>query len=660
MTFGIRITILGTAFLVLFSLLGLRLWSVQVAQGARISEEADALAWVELPIPAPRGDIYARNGTQLVTSQMVPQVVVDRTFISDEERETVVQRLAGALGMNPGDLDAMYEEAGINGRFVVESEEISVDPNLAYALNEQLADVPGVSIENLPQRVYLDVSQMAHVLGYLGLPDQSDLDERPGLNPTAKIGKLGVERAYDEYLQGEPGQRSYRVQAGSIIEQRDPVPPVQGDSLTLTLESELQQTLEGALASGVELSNEYKTAVTRNTGEEFQTETSRAAGVVVDITTGEVMAMASYPSFDPNSFVDGIDAATFERLNQQKAFNNLASAGLFPPASTFKLITAAAFIEEDLPLPTDGTEGVDFENEMVHCDGVLQLDDLADGSPQEFTDWYYPGNKGWLNIDGAIEHSCNIFFWSTALGIHRAFRDSEEYTVLQDWARSVGYGEATGIDLPGDPEGIVPTPQLFQEWREYQLENPDEPPRLDASRLESENPWVGGDLMNMAIGQGYLTATPLQVALSYGALTTGELVKPYVVSEVTDADGEVVYQGETEVRSEVDISRSTSRRLLTDLNRVVTTGTAQSAFVDFGPGLDQIAGKTGTGQSIATADNHAWFVGITPVSNPKYVVAVVIEEGGSGGAVAAPVGRHILQALVGNEPTPIVQGAAED
>ncbi len=660
MRFGVRITILGAAFLAMFSLLGLRLWSVQVAQGAQISEEAEALAWIEVPVPAPRGDIFDRNGVQLVTSQMVPQIVVDRTFISDQERDLVVQRLAGALGMDPGKLDAMYEKAGINGRFVVESEEVGVDANLAYALNEQLADLPGISVENQPQRVYLDVSQMAHVLGYLGLPDQADLEERSEVDPSARIGKLGVERAYDEYLQGDPGHRSYRVRSGSIVEQKEPVPPVPGDSVELTLDSALQNMVESALADGVELSNEYKTSVTRNTGETFNNETTRAAGVVVDITSGEVLAMASHPSFDPNSFVDGIDPATFETLNEQKAFNNLASSGLFPPSSTFKLITAAAFIEEDLPLPTDGTEGVDFENELVHCDGVLQLDELADGSPQEFTDWYYPANKGWLNIDDAIEQSCNIFFWSTALGVHRAFRDSEEYTVLQDWARSVGYGEMTGIDLTGDPEGIVPTPELFVEWREYQLENPDEPPRLDASRLQTENPWVGGDLMNMAIGQGSLTATPLQVAMSYGAIATGKLVTPYVVSEVTDADGGAVYAAETNIRSEVDLSPATRRRLLEDLNRVVTTGTAQQAFSDFGPGLEQIGGKTGTGQTIQAADNHAWFVGVTPINNPKYVVAVIIEEGGSGGAVAAPVARHIMQAVVGNEPTPIVQGAAED
>jgi penicillin-binding protein 2 len=236
--------------------------------------------------------------------------------------------------------------------------------------------------------------------------------------------------------------------------------------------------------------------------------------------------------------------------------------------------------------------------------------------------------------------------------------------VLQDWARELGYGEPTGIDLANEAAGIVPTRELFEEWAAHQLENPDEPPRLDPSRLNPElaSPFFGGDLMDFAIGQGAFTATPLQAAVSYSILANGGTVmEPRVVDKIVDANGEVIEDLESEVIRTVALSDSTRQQLLTDLNKVVTTGTAQAAFATFGPGLERIGGKTGTGETTATKDNHAWFIGVAPIDDPQYVVAVIIEEGGSGGGIAAPVARHILQYLMGNPPTPIVDiGARTD
>jgi cell division protein FtsI/penicillin-binding protein 2 len=178
---------------------------------------------------------------------------------------------------------------------------------------------------------------------------------------------------------------------------------------------------------------------------------------------------------------------------------------------------------------------------------------------------------------------------------------------------------------------------------------------------ELASPWFGGDLMDFAIGQGAFTSTPLQVAVSYSILANGGTVmEPRVVDRIVDANGEVVENVESPVVREVAISDLTHAELLADLNSVVTSGTAAAAFTNFGPGLERIGGKTGTGQTIKTRDNHAWFVGVAPIDDPQYVVAVIIEEGGSGGAVAAPVGRHILQYLMGNPTTPITRGEVAD
>ncbi len=653
MKFALRLTTIGVVFIAMFSVIGLRLWFVQVAQGPQIAQAAEDATWIGKSSYAPRGDIYDRNGTLLATSRMVPAVMVDRTFVQPDQQAQLVQDLASIVGIDPVELNAMYEEAGINGRFQV----ATVSNETAYAINEALDELPGVEVAKVPERVYLSGPTLAHVIGHLGLPELSDLEARPELDRNVRIGKLGVERVYDELLQGTSGYLEYRVRRGEIIEQKTPVAPVAGSSVVLNLDLELQEEVEMALEEGVALSNEVKSE-SRDRDEEVFSETQRAAAVVLDVDTFDVLALASYPDFDPQLFVAGIDEETFEGLNETRAFNNLAVSGLYPPASTFKAITYTAKLEEDLPFPEDG-EGVD--GERIHCDGTLGgLGELADGSARVKHDWYNPRNLGWLDIHGAFENSCNIYFWNVALGTHLEYQGTSRENILQDWAGRLGYGKETGIDLASEASGIVPTRQLFEEWKTFQLENPDQPPRLEPSRLELASPWLGGDLMDFAIGQGAFTATPLQVAKSYAVLVNGgRVMEPRVVKEIIDSEGDVT-PVDRPAATTVDIDSETRASLLADLGSVVNSGTASAAFSNFGDDVENVGGKTGTAQQSATRDNHAWFVGVAPLDNPKYVVAVLIDEGGSGGQVAAPVARQILQYLMGNELTPIVEGEEAD
>lgn len=651
MKFALRLSILGMAFIAMFSVIGLRLWFVQVAEGPAIAQAAEQQTWLTKTAHAPRGDIRDRNGHLLVTSRLTPAVFIDRTFVQPDDQEVLIQRLSALLAMDPADLTHLYDEAGINGRFEV----ATIDNEVAHQISEQLGTLPGVEIVNVPERVYLSGDTLAHVIGHLGLPDQTDLDERPGLDPTARIGKLGVEKSYDDVLQGKSGTVEYRVRLGEIIEQQPAVDPVPGNSIILTTDSDLQQVVELALEEGIRLSNEVKAAAPED--EEFFSETKRAAAVVLDPQTFEVLALASVPDFDPQLLASGIDPDTFQELNDSLAFNNLAVSGQFAPASTFKAITYTAFLEEGLPLPEE-TDFIDPVAKEVNCDGEWVFT-LQDGSPQRKFDWYYPQTLGWLDLHGALENSCNKFFWSIGLG---AWQDQQK-TVLQEWAMDLGYGSATGIDLGSEAAGIVPTPELFEEWAEYQRENPDEPPRLDADRLDPTlvSPFFGGDLMDFAIGQGAFTATPLQAAVSYAILANGgNVMEPRVVDRIISPDGELVEDVSSEVVRTVPISDATRQQLLTDLNKVVTTGTAAAAFESFGPGLELIGGKTGTTQVSQTRDDHAWFIGVAPIDDPQFVVVVVVEEGGSGGAIAAPVARHILQHLMNNEPTEIIAGAKTD
>lgn len=655
MKFAVRLSILGLVFVALFSILGLRLWFVQVAEGPAIARAAEEQTWISKTSHAPRGEIYDREGRLLATSRLVPAVVIDRTFVQPDDRVDLIQRLSALLAMPASEIDAMYEHAGINGRFEV----ATVDNDVAYQVTEQLDRLPGVEIAKVPERVYLSGPTLAHVIGHLGLPNETDLEENPNLDPTLRIGKLGVEKVYDDFLQGTSGVLEYRVRRGEIIDQGPATEPEPGNSIQLTLDLELQQLVELALEDGIALSNSQK-EMDRLEGEEVFSETERAAAVVLDAKTFEIRALASIPDFDPQLFVTGIDGDTFAALNEARAFNNLAVSGVYPPASTFKAITYTVFEEENLPL-WDDVEGVDASNETVECDGELVLPNtLADGSPQVKRDWYYPGNRGTKDIHGALEMSCNIFFWNIGLGTWHFYKDKAKETILQDWAKSLGYGSETGVDLANEAEGVVPTRELFEQWAEIQREDPDVR-LLDESRLELASPFLGGDLMDFAIGQGAFLATPLQVAVSYAGLVNGGTVmQPRVVDRIIDRSGDVVQEMDSEIVREVPISEETRVALLRDLNRVVTSGTASSAFEDFGEGLERVGGKTGTGQSSANRDNHAWFVGVAPIDDPQYVVAVVIEEGGSGGGIAAPVARRIMQVLMGNDPTPIDFGQEAD
>lgn len=637
----------------LFSILGLRLWFVQVAEGASIAEEVQELTWATRTFEAPRGDMFDRTGELVVTSRYVPGVEVDRTFVPSRQRENLVQQLSAVLGVPAGEIDSLYEAAGTNGRFTIGA----VSTRTAYELGSRLDGFPGVEIIKIPERVYLTGPDMAHVVGHLGLPTPDDIEADPDLDPTVRIGQLGVESVYDEYLSGIAGVTEYRVAGGEVVETRIDTEPTQGQDVYLSLDLELQELVSRALVAGVELANEVKAADQAN-GNEVFSEAERGAAIVLDVNTGEVLALSSYPTFDPQQFVSGLDQATFDQLRESRAFNNLAVSGLYPPASTFKVVTYTAAEQYSLPFPqTD--EGVDPANRTVHCDGQIVFD-LADGSQQVKYDWY-TGDKGWLDIHGALEQSCNIYFWSVGLGVWQN-RDTGDVNALQDFASTLGYGRLSGIDLTAEAAGTVPTPELFDEWKEFQLANPNVPPRLDASRLELPGgPFLGGDLMDFAIGQGALTATPLQVAVSYAALVNGgDVMEPAVVATIRDRDGTVVYQHDPEVVRTVDIDPSVRQSLLTDLGRVVNQGTAATAFADFGPGVEDVGGKTGTGQTSSNRDNHAWFTAVAPLSDPQYVVVVLLDEGGSGGQVAAPVARHIMQYLMGNEPTPIVEGEAAD
>jgi penicillin-binding protein 2 len=408
----------------------------------------------------------------------------------------------------------------------------------------------------------------------------------------------------------------------SVWQFTDEVPAQPGWNVVLTSDLEVSRVLKNALLAAVERSVAL--------GEE---PSGKAAGLVLDVTDGSLVAMESIPDYDPNAFVGSLSAEEFEVIQENNALLNLNVRGTFPPGSTFKVVPYVVAVEEDV-----WPEGLEGPEDGKVLEPRLEFPSFGEGSPQVFTDWN--PNHGWTNLHGALEKSADVYFWEVALGVWED--NSLDEAIIQNWARDVGYGAPTGIDLPGEASGIMPD----REWRE---------------RLHDQNPiafpngeWYGGDLMNTVIGQGDLASTPLQMAVSYAALVNGGTVwRPRVVDHFVDNNGVIVDRREPAVVRRVDLDPSTVEMLRRDLAGVVQRGTAAAVFAD-SPYRSQIGGKTGTAQIGAFEDDvdTAWFAGVAPIQSPKYVVVIVVDQGGGGSAVAAPSVRTVLEYLIDPDTAP--------
>ena len=707
-----RLVAVGVIFAGLFTVLVLRLWYLQVSTLASALETAEQQQIRVVTVEAPRGDIFDRTGTVLLAGTVASrQLVIDRKLVPEEREEGLINHLAALLAMPAADIRASFDEAGAGARFPLGDE---ISESVAVFVLEHIEDFPGVVVEPVPVRVYPEGETAAHVIGYIGAPADEDLD-RPGITVRDRVGRFGIEKEYDGSLRGTAGRVTYRVNAGGeVLGIIDEVPARAGGTAITTIDFALQEFVEQALYDGMSLS--------RRDGKE----PVRAAGVVIDPRDGSVLALASVPAYDPGLFSTGsISNEEWARLQETAALNNFAIQGLYPPASAFKVVPYTLALERKIYPTVEQDQYADrldpSDPTSFYADGDLQFPNTP-----RLKDWRV---HGLVNIHTSLQVSSDNYYWGIALKIweNPDFEWSEN--LLQDWARSLGFGAPTGIDLPFEQAGIVPD----REWFQYHQAN-----KTGLVRLEGA--WSGGDLMNMAIGQGAMVCTPLQLANAFAALVNGgTLWRPFLVAEVRGSDDRTLLTNVPSVLGLVDIAPETVASLLDDLHGVVASekGTAYRAFLEFGDSLARVGGKTGTAQirlpvrqlvvdlsvvpgglearlvsSLALlfgldsaeiqaqfdgqeagatfalqvevtdaaadfiADNAgdfpgvvvesipevdtAWFVGVAPLDDPRYVVAVVIEEGGSGGKIAAPTARAILQFLMGEEVDAIRSGEEAD
>ncbi len=633
MNFGWRLGVLAVSFATLFAVLTLRLWSIQVTAATEYEEAAQNNLVKFVDTPAPRGQIRDINGTLLADNRNARVAVIEGALVSPAAQDQLVRNLAAFSGRTAAEIEEDVEEARRRGDRIVVVPELT-DEQVVF-LAEHPEDFVGVRIVETPVRVYVNGELAPDVLGYIGRPDADDL-EKPGIKPTDVLGKAGVEREYDGVIRGESGRIKYRINArGEILDQLGEQLPTPGSTVILTIDSPIQEVLNTSLAQGLTLARELHQPGGCIPREQDPGCPVRATGVVLDVTDGSVLAMSSVPAFDPNIFVDGVSEQEWARLNSQAVFNNFAIQGLYAPASTFKTVAYIAALEESI-FPAD----VAAHDETYNCDGLLEFR-FNDGSPQLYQDWLTAGH-GPIDLHGGLQASCDLYFWEIALKIWNGRNSEFEQDLLQQWARKFGFDKTSGIDLPFERRGLIPDEDWFTT---AQQETP---------QLVRDTPWAGGDVMNIVIGQGSVLATPLQLANAYAAMVNGGTVwQPRVVDRVETPDGTVL-DNPPFAASRVELNERTGELLRLDLQQAVNgaSGTARTAFANFGENVERVGGKTGTGEVIkATADNpddvdNALFVGVAPINDPRYVVVVIIERGGSGGRIAAPTAARVLQFLL--------------
>jgi penicillin-binding protein 2 len=590
---ALRISIIAGLAIAIFSVLFLRLWYVQVLSGDKYRSQANDNRIREIRVQAPRGDILDRNGKVLVANrtELAVQVSPEDLPAPGPERSRELHQLSTVTGMTMKEIRRTLQSGSraAPGGPVILKKGLGVDK--VYYLRENQSSFPGVTVERVFTREYKQGTLAAHLFGNVGevTAEQLKQPRYAGLDPGDQVGQSGVEYEYDRYLRGRPGTDRVQVDAlGRPTEQLPSKPAEAGDDLRLTIDSGLQAYGEGALQSfGLP-----------------------GAFVAMNAQNGEVLAMGSAPTFDPSIFTHPITQSEYRQLTSQKTDAPLADRaiqGLYPTGSTFKPITATAALEDRLISP----------NTIFNDTGSLRLD--ANLTLHNAGKAIY----GPIDMSDALKVSSDIYFYNLGLKA----KASKGHGMIQDWARQYGLGEKTGIDLPAEVEGLIPTPA----WRN----------RLYAEKL-TDRPWSAGDNVNLAVGQGDLEADPLQMAVAYAALGNGgTVVRPHLGDDVESVTGRVLQEIRPTPRRHIEISPRARDTIMTGLTRAAMEpgGTSYPVFGHF---PFAVAGKTGTAQRPNQPD-QSWYIVLAPAKNPQIVVAVTIERGGFGVDTAAPVAARILE-----------------
>jgi penicillin-binding protein 2 len=625
----LRLGVLGVVVLSLFVTMLARLWYLQVLVAPELRVEAQANSVRLVYTEAPRGRILDRNGNVLVDNRIVPTVVVDREVAADNPE--VLANLSAYLGVPLPDLQRRLEDQRFSQYKPVPVAEDVPKEKVVY-LREHEDDFPGVGVVQVTQRAYPHETLAAHLLGYVGEINDSELESRrsAGYREGDTIGKSGVELAYEDALRGTAEVEKLQVDVeGRVLRSLGKQPAVPGHDVQLSIDLEVQRLSEESLKQGLEAAN-----VSWDPDQLKRFIAPGGSVVVEDPRDGAILAMASYPTYHPKEFVNGITARRFEELQDPAGYfplTNRAIQGQYAPGSTFKPITALAALEKEIIAPET----------TINDTGTFKL------GPQTFRNAFGASN-GNVDMARALTVSSDVYFYQ--LGAALDGKKKWGGYPIQDIAKSLGFGRPTAIELPYELDGRVPDADSRKRQHDA---NPEAFPFPD---------WYQGDTVNLAVGQGDLVVTPLQLANAYATLVNGGTVwAPHVGSAIRDVVRDSSVPVEPRQQAKAEMPPEGRGAILQGLERVVTSeeGTAAPAFSGFPLATFPIAGKTGTAEVFGKQDT-ALFVGFGPVFDPRYVVAAVMEESGFGASAAAPVVRRIFDGLVGNPPKPVARVGGRD
>jgi penicillin-binding protein 2 len=574
----------------LLMILGGRIIHLNVIKGNYYKEIAKGNRIRSIVIKAPRGKIMDRSGDILVNNVPSVDMVIIPADLPEEGgriREMATE-LAEILKLNDGEIQAKLESVGHSSLDpILLKENVTQEESLIFM--ERKKDFPGIMMDRTAVREYVDGLIFSHILGYEGKIGKKELEENPGYLFTDYIGKQGVEKSYENYLRGVHGALQVEVDSmGTVKKELGVINPKAGSDLVLSVNAELQKKIFDELGSVLE-----------------KTQTKTAAAIAINPKNGEIMALVSLPSFDNNLFSHSVSGDEYSKLinDPGKPLFNRVISGEYPPGSTLKPLIATAAL----------SEGTINEGTSVSCSGAINI-----GS-YRFGDWKAHGAT---NVRKAIAESCDVFFYSVGggyggvpgLGMSR----------MKKYENLFGLGKKTGIDLPGESNGLIPDEQ----WK--------------FDRFSEK--WYTGDSYHAAIGQGYVTLTPLQLVNYIAAVANGKaLYKPHLVSQIRKNDGQTI-DIKPEILEKNLVSPDILKVVQEGMRETITSGTAQSLN-----NLPvEVAGKTGTAQFGSENKTHAWFVSYAPYDDPEIAMAILVEGGGEGHSSAVPVTKEVYKWYFGD------------
>jgi penicillin-binding protein 2 len=582
----IRLAILQYLVILVFSVLAMSFWVLQVVQHAKFKEMAENNNQRNLALRAPRGLVFDRDGRVLVENRHSYSISIVREHTKDLNR--TVRLLAAVLGLDEAGVRAIVDRHRREPTFrpITIVQDATLAQVAAVTARRLDFELPDVLVEQVPTRQYPTDALAAHIFGYVGEVNDKDVAEADNLKSGDIVGQSGIEKVYNALLMGEDGARRVVVNSvGREIRTLEEQQPTEGKRLQLTIDYDLQKAVEDG----------------------FKAAHFAGASVVLDPSNGDVLAFTSVPAYDPNAFAAGIDRATWASLNTDdlKPLSDRAIQGRYSPGSTFKMAVALAGLEEGIITP-------DFK---VHCIGG------ANFYGREFKCWK-KGGHGTIDLRHAIEQSCDVFFYTVGnmVGVDK----------INKWATALGLGVKSGIDLPNEVQGLVPS----TEWK----------------REKMHEKWYAGETISVAIGQGQVSVTPVSMAVYMATLANGGIrMTPHLLKAVDDGSGWKRVPPPPPL-AQADIDPDKLQAIRDGLWMVVNgAGTGGRARI---PNHD-VSGKTGSSQVISNQGriaakgnkdlrDNGWFVFFAPRDHPKIAGVVFLEHGIHGGN-AASVARHILE-----------------